>query len=141
MNNKGFLSIDFIFSIAFILIIAIIFLSLGLNNLEVSKNINENIESRLILDNIASSINQVISSGNGYTKEISTPDNIKNKSYKITIKSKNITLDVNNKKGLSTIIPINLVDNNDIRINEKVLYNNRSYLIINKDNNINIREI
>jgi hypothetical protein len=141
MDNKGIFSIDFLISLMFILIISIAFLSLVENNVKTPSNIDSSVENRLLLDLVANSINQVSSTGSGFSKIIKTPPNISSKSYLITVYNKNVTIESNNNKGVSSIFPIQLVDNNGLNIYEKKLYNGQTYVIQSLENNtINIRE-
>ncbi|MDL2270516.1 hypothetical protein LJC03_01755 [Methanobrevibacter sp. OttesenSCG-928-I08] len=141
MDNKGIFSLDFLLTIMFILIISITIVSLGENNLKIASNMEFSVENRLLIDSVSNSINQVSSQGSGFSKIIKLPPNIQQKSYLITVYKNNITIESDNKKGTSSIFPIQLVDNNDLNIYEKKLYNGETYIIQNLENNkINIRE-
>ena len=141
MDNKGLFSIDFLFTIAFMLIIGLLFLNLGESNLNSSINLEENVESRLLINKIANSINKVNSNGKGFLEIIQIPQNISSKSYMIIINKNSVTIDINNKKGTSFIFPINLVDNNGIIIQEKRIYSGNDYIIQEvSTGKINIRE-
>ena len=69
MNEKGFISIEAIFSIFIILLIATSLLFYAQSNLESNKNIESTFNHRLILDNLANCINQVNSNGDGFSKK------------------------------------------------------------------------
>ena len=141
MENKGFFSIDFIFTLSFILIIGILFLNLADNNIKSSINLEENVESRIVLNKIANSINEVNSNGEGFSKIIETPNNISGKNYLIIISSKDISLEINNKKGINFLLPFKLVDTNGIEILERKIYSGNNYIIEKVSNDkINIRE-
>ena len=70
MDNKGFISIEYLFSIFVILIIAIPLLFLSQSAIESSLNMEEAVSHRAILDNVADEISQVNSNGEGYSKYI-----------------------------------------------------------------------
>ncbi|MCC7553934.1 MAG: hypothetical protein KO202_05555 [Methanobacteriaceae archaeon] len=137
MDKKGILTIDFTFTVMFILIISLFFLNMGLNNIEISNNLEENIESRMILDKIANSINQVNANGESYSKKITIPSEISNERFEIIVSNRNITIETNNK-GSTTIFPILLIDNDEIAIYEKKLFSGRDYLI-SKNNKSEIK--
>ena len=63
MDNKGFISIEYLFSLFVILIIACSLLFYSESAINSSLNIVDAVSHRLILDNVANSINQVNSNG------------------------------------------------------------------------------
>lgn len=130
MDEKGFISIEAIFSIFIILIIATSLLFYSQMNLESSKNIESNFNHRLILDNLANCINQVNSNGDGFSKEITLTE--KGYSYKITVEKSKLSIEYGNKKGEVAILPIDISRNYE-------LYSGHSYKIEKNDEEIIIR--
>ena len=130
MNEKGFISIEVIFSIFIILIIATSILFYAQSNFESSKNIESNFNHRLILDNLANCINQVNSNGDGFSKNVFLDQ--KGYPYKITVEKNKLTIDYSNKKGEVAILPIDINRNYD-------LYSGHSYLIEKNNGEIVIR--
>ena len=65
MDDKGFISIEYLFSIFVILIIAIPLLFLSQSAIESSLNMQDSVSHRLILDDVANTISQVNSNGEG----------------------------------------------------------------------------
>lgn len=120
MNEKGFISIEAIFSIFIILLIATSLLFYAQSNLESNKNIESTFNHRLILDNLANCINQVNSNGDGFSKKVLLPQ--KEYSYKITVEKSKLTIEYSNKKGEVAILPIDISRNYE-------LYSRRTYLI------------
>ena len=102
MDNQGFISVEFLFSIFIILIIAMSLLVYSYNAMNSSLNIESNINHRLILDNVADSINQVDSQGEFYSKDIKLPTT--SESYVITLDNNKLIIEYDNKKG-ETLLP------------------------------------
>ena len=130
MNEKGFISIEAIFSIFIILIIATSILFYVQSNFESSKNIESSFNHRLILDDVANCINQVNSNGDGFSKKVFLDQ--KGYSYKITVEKNKLTIDYSNKKGEVAILPIDISRNYE-------LYSGHSYKIEKNDEEIIIR--
>ena len=128
MNEKGFISIEAIFSIFIILIIATSILFYAQSNFKSSKNIDSTFNHRLILDNLANCINQVNSNADGFSKKVF----LDQKMYKITVEKNKLTIDYSNKKGEVAILPIDINRNYD-------LYSGHSYLIEKNNGEIVIR--
>ena len=72
MDDKGFISIEYLFSLFIILIIALGMLFYASSTLQSSLNIEDSATHRLILDNVADAISQVNSNGEGYSKYVQT---------------------------------------------------------------------
>ena len=113
------------------------------DNLNANIELNEEASARILLDNISGSINEVNSNSYGFIKRIDLMEKIANHSYKITVKSNEVNLEFNNKKGKTVINPIKLIDTSNKSIERIELYNGRTYLIEktlvndNKTNTIN----
>ena len=87
MDNKGFISIEYLFSIFVILIITIPLLFLSQSAIESSLNMEDSVSHRAILDDVADEIGQVNSNGEGYSKYIRLPSNVGY--YEITVENCN----------------------------------------------------
>lgn len=129
MDSRGIYTIDFLFSIFLTLTIGIIILNLIGNALEDQKTIEEDMGGRILIDNIANTINQVNSNNLGYMKKINIPDNISGKDFKITINYDEVVLELENKKADSALIPIRIVNINLEPIEEVKIYPGNSYKI------------
>ena len=130
MDNQGFISIDYLFSIFLIILIAIGILYFSESTLNSAENIEKTTSYRLFLDNIADEINQVNSSGANFSKVISLPYKIQDNSYVLTLSRDSLTLDIDNRKASTNIFPIKLENNLDVD-----LYGGNSYLIKKEDEN------
>lgn len=97
MDNQAFISVEFLFSFFIILIIVTGLIVYSSNSINSSLNIESNINHRLILDDVANSINQVDSNGEFYTKYIKLP--ITGESYVLTIDGNKLIIEYDNKKG------------------------------------------
>ena len=73
MDNKGFISIEYLFSLFILVIIALGVLFYASSTIESSLNIEDAVTHRLILDDVANQISQVNSNGVGYSKCIRLP--------------------------------------------------------------------
>lgn len=130
MDNQGFISIDYLFSIFLIILIAIGILYFSESTLNSAENIEKTTSYRLFLDNIADEINQVNSNGANFSKVISLPYKIQDNSYVLTLSRDSLTLDIDNRKASTNIFPIKLENNLDVD-----LYGGNSYLIKKEDEN------
>lgn len=130
MDNKGFISIEYLFSMFIILIIATGLLFFSQSAIESSNNIEDSIESRLILDSVANSITQVNSNGEGYSKIIKLP--YASQYYTIEVQKDKLTIEKGNKKG-ETPIPLVSMDS------KYKLHGGKSYLIEKNDGKIVIK--
>lgn len=128
MDNQGFISIDYLFSIFLILLIAIGILYFSESALNSAENIEKTTSYRLFLDNIADEINQVNSNGANFSKVISLPYKIQGHSYVLSLSEDSLTLDIDDRKASTNIFPIKLENNLDVD-----LYGGNSYLIKKED--------
>lgn len=130
MDNQGFISIDYLFSIFLILLIAIGILYFSESALNSAENIEKTTSYRLFLDNIADEINQVNSNGANFSKVSSLPYKIQGHSYVLSLSEDSLTLDIDDRKASTNIFPIKLENNLDVD-----LYGGNSYLIKKEDEN------
>lgn len=107
MDNKGFISVEYLFSMFIILIIACGLLFFSTSAIESSNNIGNNVNHRLVLDSVANSISQVNSNGAGYSKYINLPD--LGDFYEITVDKDKLTISYGSKKG-ETLISLIKID-------------------------------
>lgn len=97
MDNKGFISVEFLFSLFIILIVATGLLVYSQNTMNSSLNMESNFNHRLILDNVAGTISEVESNGQFYSKYLKLPTTDKN--YVLTLEKNKLTIEYDNKKG------------------------------------------
>ena len=102
MDNKAFISIEFLFSIFIILIISTGLLVYSHNAIGSSLNIESNFHHRMILDSVADTINQVDSHSEGYSKYLELPKT--DEDYILLFEGNKLTIEYANKKG-ETILP------------------------------------
>ncbi|WP_405303682.1 hypothetical protein [Methanobrevibacter sp.] len=120
MDKKGFISLEYLFSIFIVLIIASGLLFFSQSTIESSNNIEDTMQHRLILDKTANLINQVNAHGEGYCAYFHLDS--KPGYYVITVEKDKLTIEFSNKKGETLILPIST--------DEKYkLYSGRSYLV------------
>jgi len=141
MDSKGISTIDFIFTIFLSLIIMSVGLSLIGNNLDDMTILEEELNGRMIVDNIATTINEVNSNNLGHIQEITIPNSISNRSFSITIKQNEVIIAFGNRKGKSTIFPTRLANTNKDIVNEIRLYPSESYNIQKSLDNDNLTVI
>ena len=82
MDNKGFISVEYIFSLFIIM------------------------SHRMILDSVAGKISQVNSNGAGYSKYVELPSD--NGYFEITVEKSRLTIDYDGKKGESMLPLLNI---------------------------------
>lgn len=129
MDSKGIINIELLFCTVIIIFLIIAYLPMIEKNLNSNMEINENSESRNLLNLIANSINEVNSKENGFNKKIILPESINGDHYSIIVNNNEVLIEFNNKKGKSVINPINIIDKNNQSLNGIQLYKGRSYLI------------
>ena len=127
MDNKGFISIEYLFSLFILVIIALGVLFYASSTIESSLNIEDVVTHRLILDDVANQISQVNSNGVGYSKCIRLPSD---KGYfEITVERNSLTMEYGDKKGETLMMFANLDS-------EYKLISGKSYLITKTDEGI-----
>ena len=107
MDEKGFISIEYIFALFIIFIIACGMLYYSSSCIDSSLNIEDAVSHRIILDEVSGIICQVNSNGIGYSKYIKLPSD---KGYfEITVDKTKLTMEYDNKKG-ETMVPLLNID-------------------------------
>ena len=129
MDEKGQANIEFLFCIIISIMILISIIPYLNQNIDSNINTINNLEGRILLNQLANDINQVNSNMYGFSKYIQLPDKIENNSYLITIKTTEIILEYKNKKGKTNINPINIINSNNESLIEIKLYNGGKYKI------------
>ena len=124
MDNKGFISIEYLFSIFVILIIVVPLLFLSQSAIESSFNMGDSVAHRLILDDVANTISHVNSNGEGYSKSLTLPSD--KGYYEITVENNKLTIEYADKKG-ETLLPLSNMDS------KYKLYSGHSYVISKND--------
>lgn len=128
MNDKGFISIQYLFSIFLLVLIAIFILSLSFNSIASEQRVENHLTSRMVLDSVSDSINQVSSNGEGYSKEITLPDRILGSSYVLKVSKKDILFHGGDRMARNDIMPIVLVKYG-LKVDDVELYSGNSYVI------------
>ena len=127
MDNKGFISIEYLFSLFILVIIALGVLFFASSAISSSLNIEDGITHRLILDEVANQISQVNSNGAGYSKYIRLPSD---KGYfEITVERNRLTMEYDDKKGETLMMLANMDS-------KYKLVSGKSYLITKTDEGI-----
>ena len=127
MDSKGFISIEYLFALFIIIIIASGMLFFTQASLSSSFNIEDNAQHRLILDNVANQISQVNSNGPGYSKVIRLPSD--RGYYELTINHNRLVMEYDGKKG-ETQLPLVKIDS-DVK-----MISGRSYILTKTDEGI-----
>jgi len=141
MDSKGVSTVDFIFTIFLSLTIIVLGLNLIENNLDDEVIIEEELNARIIVDNVANSINEVNSNILGNIQVITIPKNISNKSFYISVKQNEVLIIFGNRMGKSTIFPARLADINEKIVTELKLYPGNSYKVKKYVSNDNLTAI
>lgn len=120
MDSKGFISIEYLFSLFIVIIIACGMLFYASSSISSSFNIEDGIAHRMILDDAANVISQVNSNGIGYSKILNLPSD---KGYfEITVDKNKLTMEYGGKKG-ETLLPLANMDS------RYKLLSGRSYIV------------
>ena len=127
MDDKGFISIEYLFSLFIVIIIACSVLFFSQSAINSSLNIEDSATHRLILDDVANKISQVNANGEGYSKYLKLP---LNKGYfEITVKRDKLILEYDNKKAESPMPLLNIDE-------EYKLISGKGYFITKSDGKI-----
>ena len=127
MDDKGFISIEYLFSLFIVIIIACGMLFYTSASISSSLNIEDSVTHRLILDEVANQIAQVNSNGEGYSKYIILPSD---KGYfEITVDKNRLVIQYDDKKG-ETLLPLTNFNT------EYKLISGKSYVISKTDEGI-----
>ena len=127
MDNKGFISIEYLFSLFIVIIIALGMLFYASASISSSLNIGDGVSHRLILDDVSDVISQVNSNGVGYSKYIKLPSD---RGYFEKKKKKNkLTMEYDGKKGETMLVLANIDS-------KYKLVSGRSYAISKTDEGI-----
>ena len=127
MDDKGFISIEYLFSLFIVIIIACGMLFYTSASISSSLNIEDSVTHRLILDEVANQIAQVNSNGEGYSKYIILPSD---KGYfEITVDKNSLVIQYDGKKG-ETLLPLTNFNT------EYNLISGKSYVISKTDEGI-----
>ena len=114
MDNKGFISIEYLFSLFILIIIALGVLFYASASISSGLNIEDSVSHRLILDDVGDVISQVNSNGVGYSKNIGY--------FEITVEKNRLTMEYSDKKAETALMLAN--------INSKyTLVSGRSYTV------------
>ena len=111
-DNNGIISLDFLFSIIILIIITSLLFGFLYSNLSNVFTIKENLEERVIADNISVSINSVSSNEIGYSKIIHLKSDVVGYPYYIKISKYNVNVYDKFNRGESAIYPINIKTKN-----------------------------
>ena len=127
MDNKCFISIEYLFTLFIVIIIASGMLFFTSSALSSSFNIEDSISHRIILDEVANQISQVNSNGVGYSKKIILPSD--RGYYELTINKNKLIIKYGDKTG-ETLLPLTNIDSHN------KLISGRSYIITKTDDGI-----
>lgn len=136
-DRYGVVSVDYLFSIIVLIIIVTSVFGFVYSNLGNIFTVKENVEERLIADNISSVINSVSASKEGYSTVITLKDNVLGYSYYIRISKYNVNIYDKFNRGESSINPINIKLRNGGTPQYFQMYSGNSYKVTKTiENNI-----
>lgn len=122
----GTLSVDFIFAILIILIIAQGVLCLISDRLDMVKDAEELGSARMIAESVAETIDATYSGGEGHSTILTLPPAVKDE-YRITVNSSTVYVNVGGMMGKTHVMPGSI---SGAKSNSEVtMYPNRSYNI------------
>lgn len=103
MDNKGVISIEYLFSLFLVIIIALGMLFYASSTIQSTLNIEDSMAHKLILDSVANAIIKVNSKGEGYSKVIDLPSDVGY--YEITVSKNRLVMEYSDRKG-EAILPL-----------------------------------
>ena len=127
MDNKGFISIEYLYSLFIVIIIALELFFYEYTSISSSLNIGDGVSHRLILDDVSDVISQVNSNGVGYSKYIKLPSD--RGYFEITVEKNKLTMEYDGKKGETMLVLANIDS-------KYKLVSGRSYAISKTDEGI-----
>jgi uncharacterized protein (UPF0333 family) len=110
MENKGTLSMEFLFKSIILLFICSGLVSVVSDRLDMVSNTEELSEGRILVETIASSINEVYAAGNGQSKDISLPPVVGNSSYIIWVNSSGVYIEFSGMMGKADLYPMIIIN-------------------------------
>lgn len=130
MDDKGFISIEYLFSLFIVLIITCGVLFYASASISSSLNIGDSVAHRIVLDNVANEISQVNSNGVGYSKTVKLTRDMGY--FEIRVERNKLIIEYGDKKG-ETLLP-------SVNIDSKYrLISGRSYIVTKTSEGVEIR--
>jgi hypothetical protein len=139
MNNKGWVTIDFMIASMIIFLTVPSIVAIIGDRLDTVEMTRELAEGRILAENIAGTIQIVYSGGEGCSYIYNMPGSISNKPYKLTVNSSGVYIRLKNNIGKAFITPILIT--NGRYVSNILLEPNKAYNISNIKNKQNYTEI
>lgn len=135
-EEYGNLSVDFMFSIFLFLLILGGLTFLIADRYDMVEGTQELAQSKNIVEEIAYTINQVYSGGEGHSISLYLPPNINNKEYKVTVNSTGVIIKLEGRRGWALIVPKRFSNTISLESSTINMLPGRNYQVLNmKDEN------
>ncbi len=131
MDNRGVMTVDLIFAILLIIIVAGSIITVVSDRIDTASQTEELSKARITADNIAEAINKVYSGGTGHSANISLQDNITGKKYSINVNASGVYVTVGGMTGKSYIIPKKISNSYLLDESQITMYCGSTYIIKN----------
>lgn len=134
MDQHGTISIDLLLTTFIFLLIIGYTITLISDRFTTVDQSKELVEARSLAENIANSINQAYSGGNGHKVKIKMPAQIQhNYTYHVQVNSTGVLVIFGNRRGIAYIIPKKFSStHNNLKNSEIRLEPGNEYVIVNK---------
>jgi hypothetical protein len=130
-REGGNLTVDFMFSIFLLLLVLASLTSLIWERLDMVEGSQELAQSRILLENIAGTINQVYAGGEGHSIRIHMPPHINQKEYQVTVNSSGVFMKLEGRRGWALMAPEKFSRDISLKNSAVTLLPDHEYLILN----------
>jgi uncharacterized alpha/beta hydrolase family protein len=129
MDDNGTLSVEFLFTSMMILFICSGLVSVVSERLGVASTTEELSEARALSENVASSINQIHSAGNGQSMDILLPPAVGNSTYTLKVNSSGVYIEFLGMMGKADLYPMIIINGDSNTSNTVEMTPGKSYCI------------
>lgn len=134
-DRSATLSLDFIISMLFLLVILCSVLSIAEGRLITAQETSDSAEARLLSEKVAQAIELSYSGGEGHEIEIEMPPTLKGSDYTVEVNQSGVLVKVGGRRGYSFSY-LKTISNYNMDKYEVSLFPKRTYIIRNvKDDN------
>jgi uncharacterized membrane protein len=131
MDDQGVITIELIFVTMMMLIVVASIITAISERMDAAAETRELGTARMIAESVSEAINKVYSCGNGHMLKVTLPPHIEDKSYKITVNSGGVFIELDGMIGKAYIIPRKISDRVPPTDSEVVMQGNMNYTISN----------
>ncbi len=131
MDNQGIMTVDLIFAILLIILVAGSIITVVSDRIDTASQTEELSKARMTADGVSEAINRVYSGGTGHSVAISLPANITDKMYYINVNSSGVYFNIGGMIGKSYITPKKVSNSYSLDESQITMYGGSKYTIKN----------